>query len=470
MIYLILLLALVLRLWNINQSLWLDEAAQAIESRHAVDVILRNMPADFHPPFFHLLTHYWLKLGEAEWVMRMLPVLLGLGSVVFTYLLAKELFGRKVALISSLFLAINPFHIYYSQELRPYMAGVFFAAASTYFLWKRITGNFKWWVAYTGTVTAFFYTSYFAPFLIFGQFIFLLTSKVYRPKMTSFLISLAVTVGLFLPWVPQISSQLRISSSLAQDLPGWKDAVASPVVKSLPLTLVKFIIGQINFDPLYFYGLVAGVIVGVWGWIILRAHNFKSAAWRYPFILFVLGLIIPIAFSLYLQIASPKRLMYVLPFFVILLAYGLSKFKAFYFKAVLTLLIALNSVFLLIYQTNPYFQREDWRGATGKVERLATAKSVTLFKFSEPFAPFVWYSKENLKAYGLSERLFLGDEPLTAKLNNLTKDADQVFLFQYIEGLTDPKRVTDEALLKLGFSKKDTYDFPGVGLVHEYIR
>lgn len=470
MIYLILLLALLLRLWNLNQSLWLDEAAQAIESQHGISTIISNMPADFHPPLFHLLMHYWLTLGTEEWLMRLLPVLFGLGSIIFTYLIARNLFHNKIALISALFLASNPFHIYYSQELRPYMAGLFFAAASTYFLWKGLVGGRRWWVMFTLVTTAFFYTSYFAAFLVLAQLIFLLSSTVYRPKITTFLITQAAALALFLPWIPHIPAQLRISSGLAQDLPGWRNAVATPVFKALPLTLVKFIIGQINFRPLYLYGLISAGMGVLWGLVILKSVKLKEEGWRYLFILFAAGIMIPVFFSFYLQIVSPKRLIYVLPFLVIMLAAGLVKFKGWTFRILAVVLLAVNFFCLIIYQTNPVFQREDWRAATAKVEKEAGTKSIVLFKFSEAFAPYVWYASRGLPTVGLSERLVVGDEPLGARLNTFTKDKNQIFLFQYLEGLTDPGRVTDKALIKMGFSKKDTFDFPGVGLVNEYVK
>ena len=55
-ILLILLLGLILRLVLINQSLWLDEAAQVIESARPFSEQF-DIAGDFQPPLFHLLLH-----------------------------------------------------------------------------------------------------------------------------------------------------------------------------------------------------------------------------------------------------------------------------------------------------------------------------------------------------------------------------------------------------------------------------
>src|SRR3972149_7055176 len=71
---LILGLGLGLRLWGVNQSLWLDEASQAQQSVLPIKQIWSGRVGDFHPPLFYLMAHAWR--------------------------------------------AINPFHIYFSQEFR----------------------------------------------------------------------------------------------------------------------------------------------------------------------------------------------------------------------------------------------------------------------------------------------------------------------------------------------------------------
>ena len=57
--------------------------------------------------------------------VKLLPVMFGVVSISLIYLLA----GEKNLAFFLLFLAINPYHIYYSQEFRSYsmlaMLGIF---------------------------------------------------------------------------------------------------------------------------------------------------------------------------------------------------------------------------------------------------------------------------------------------------------------------------------------------------------
>ena len=69
MIIIILLIALVLRLISINQSLWLDEAIN-VNVASTLDVkklIFEYALGDFHPPLFHIILKYWIDVfGSSE--------------------------------------------------------------------------------------------------------------------------------------------------------------------------------------------------------------------------------------------------------------------------------------------------------------------------------------------------------------------------------------------------------------------
>ena len=65
-IILILILATVLRLLFSNQSFWLDEGAQMIMSAKSLVFQWFGRSADFHPPLFYFLIHFWLQLEEVS--------------------------------------------------------------------------------------------------------------------------------------------------------------------------------------------------------------------------------------------------------------------------------------------------------------------------------------------------------------------------------------------------------------------
>ncbi len=465
MIIVILTLGLMLRLWNLGQSLWLDEAAQAIESSQPWWVILNDLGADFHPPLFHILLSFWIKLGTAEWQMRLLPVIFSLLTIWIVYIFVKS-YSQRIALIAALLLAINPFFIYYSQELRPYMMGCFFSVLSIYMFWKALT-NTKLWIWFIVVSILHIYTSYFGIFILVGQCIFLLQTSERKKNLVYFLGSVIITTLFFIPWVPTFLTQLRISDGIKIDLPGWSNAVSTPVVKLLPLTFVKFIIGQINFTPRILYGVVAILFSTVWMFLLFKSVDLKSQFWRYCFCLLSVGLLLPTVVSLFLQIAAPKRLLFDLPLIIILISMGIEKLEGKWKYLSLMIVTGISLFCVGIYETNPQFQRENWKEAVEKVESLKTEHSTVLFKFTRPLASYTWYAHQPIETFYLAESLDIKDEDFN-RLDNYLLDKKTVFIFHYLGDLTDPNHKLEKKVESNGFHKLDTFDYSGVGLIDYY--
>ena len=76
-----------------------------------------------HPPLFTVLLAAWRAcgLGEDEWSIRLLPVLLGVAGIAALYLAGKRLFSERAGLMAAFLLAISPFHVLQSQDLKEYI-------------------------------------------------------------------------------------------------------------------------------------------------------------------------------------------------------------------------------------------------------------------------------------------------------------------------------------------------------------
>src|SRR3989338_7908586 len=147
----ILVLAFFLRVLNLSQSLWLDEAIQvmAVSTRSLQSLLTEYMVYDFHPPLYSLLLYVWTALfGTSEAVVRFPSVLTGVGTVYLVYLIGKLLWDEKTWFVSAFLIALSSYHIYYSQEARMYALATFFVALSSYFflLWLRKKGSLTWYV------------------------------------------------------------------------------------------------------------------------------------------------------------------------------------------------------------------------------------------------------------------------------------------------------------------------------------
>jgi mannosyltransferase len=136
----VLLVAVLLRLPSLGQaSLWLDEMWSIATSRLSwpslLSVVLHE---DSNASLYYALLHVWMHLGTSEASVRLLSVLVGVATAWAVYLLGRRLAGARVGLVASLLVAVNGFHIQYSQEARSYSLVVLLVTLSTLFFVKSI--------------------------------------------------------------------------------------------------------------------------------------------------------------------------------------------------------------------------------------------------------------------------------------------------------------------------------------------
>ena len=89
----ILLIAFILRVINLNQSLWLDEAINVLATQNFsfLGIITEYAKADFHPPGWFIILWFWGKLfGYSEIAVRIPSVIFGVITIYITYLIGKN--------------------------------------------------------------------------------------------------------------------------------------------------------------------------------------------------------------------------------------------------------------------------------------------------------------------------------------------------------------------------------------------
>ena len=102
--------------WQINnQALY----ATILQSRKLSTIVPKN---EFWQEMAEYEVDFIFKVfGYTTFVARLFSAILGILSIYGINILGKELINKKVGLISALILTINPFHLYFSQEARPYI-------------------------------------------------------------------------------------------------------------------------------------------------------------------------------------------------------------------------------------------------------------------------------------------------------------------------------------------------------------
>src|SRR3990172_3519873 len=117
----ILLLALGLRLYEAgSREIFYDDAFSYFLAKQSLGQIVAGTAADTMPPLYYFLLHYWMKLGESIFVLRLLGVVLSIGMIGVVFDLGRRLAGAAAGLWAALIVAVGPFQIYHAQELRMY--------------------------------------------------------------------------------------------------------------------------------------------------------------------------------------------------------------------------------------------------------------------------------------------------------------------------------------------------------------
>ena len=119
----ILLLALGLRLVRAKDFwLWGDEGWSLYLNSLDLRRLTIETGQDIHPPLYHYLGHLWGQLaGWSTFASRYLSIWPGTLVVAVTVALGRRLGGPRVAWAGGALLALSPFTVHYSQEIRPFM-------------------------------------------------------------------------------------------------------------------------------------------------------------------------------------------------------------------------------------------------------------------------------------------------------------------------------------------------------------
>lgn len=121
----IVVLALCLRLVRLGaDSLWYDETVSVTLAAKSLPELVAHTAGDIHPPGYYVLLHGWLRLaGRSEFAAALPSLFFGVLLVALAYRLGRRVFGPAAGRLAALLVAISPFNVWYSQEVRMYTLG-----------------------------------------------------------------------------------------------------------------------------------------------------------------------------------------------------------------------------------------------------------------------------------------------------------------------------------------------------------
>lgn len=218
----LLIAAAAVRLFRLDHfSYGLDEVLQAYFIQGDRAFFWKSLTFDaIHPPLDYLVARFLESFDPADWTRKLPAVAWGVGTVAALGLLLARRAGAAAGWTGAALLAFAPFHVRYSQELRPYSLGLFLLVLSLLLLDRYLEKPGTWrlaalWLACLATM----YTLYFAALVLAIAAVAMLAEDAFaheesrRRAARKFLAwspAFAATLALaYLPWWPVVLEASR---------------------------------------------------------------------------------------------------------------------------------------------------------------------------------------------------------------------------------------------------------------------
>lgn len=337
MIWINIFIAAALRLFNLGIRPFDGDEGIIIKFTQASwSDLFSQVAKDVHPPLYHVLVKITTVSGVNEWTVRIGSALLGIVSVYIIYLLAKQFFNKHIALLASFLAAISPYLLYPSQEARMYTLFLVLASLSYYLFFKLLKKiSMIDAIGFIIASTLLLYTQYLGFVIITGQILYLLFRRDQYKFIKNWLIYYFL-MGLF--FIPQLTTMwYQFSSRVTEQSQSL--AIASNL-KGLIGAFYRFGAGRLFLDinPSSIVGLVH---TNIWLFILFLISIIV------PFGIFAYGKIklyardrkkfwlmfTPIAvaciatlFSTEIGSRASRYLIYIYPFYILVIGYGIFDF------------------------------------------------------------------------------------------------------------------------------------------------
>ncbi|MBX3051002.1 MAG: hypothetical protein KF753_05995 [Caldilineaceae bacterium] len=326
------------------QPLWWDEGYSVYFATEPLAEMVRLTALDIHPPLYYALLHLWLiGFGSASpLILRGFSVLVGVLALPAFWWLVRLVYPSRprVALWGLLLLALNPMHIFYSQEVRMYGLEMLLGIVSTGYFWQltkgeRQPGKTRAWVGYVAATAALLYTEYYAVLLPLGHGLWSLWyfRRQLRRLLPLVVAWLAAALA-FLPWLLYAVPALvpYVSQKIVEDADRPLGLFAYGLRH-----LVAFTSGHIR-PVLWLAPVAALLLLVVLIWLFRARQEMSPSLWKEsqsPTPFFLTLLLLPFAAGFVLNLRLPffpeggeRVLLFVLPYFLLLLAAGLEDVAA----------------------------------------------------------------------------------------------------------------------------------------------
>ncbi|BBM81960.1 glycosyltransferase family 39 protein [Candidatus Uabimicrobium amorphum] len=408
--FFIILVALCLRFYDVESSLWLDEVYSLERSGitgkigSVSDLITYVAHNDAHPPCYYVLLRLWASVSYHPVWLKLLSMLFGIGAIAFAYLIVAKVADHYRASLCAITLACSYFLIHYSQNIRHYSLVNFLAIFSSWCIVQGVmTNKTRYFFIYAFATILGFYTYYYLAFLfathgailffyggiqqkllynirtaknthsVFGNIYEQITHQVNFARWVK---SQVVATVVFFPWLYYVLP-LRLSLFAQVEV---KER-GSVTLANLYELLQDFLMGETQLYVAQ-YIFVGILILGC----ITLLFSDKKYLWLYSVIL--LPTIITVFFPFKGHVFQSKHLIYLLPLLLCIInvcCLNIRILSIFLFALICTNLYMLHS--------ESHKQKQPWNTAINEVYRDIERGDVLCFNPYYLEVPAMYYYK-----------------------------------------------------------------------------
>lgn len=303
---------------------------------------------NWNAPLYWILQHYWIKLFPiSEFSLRFPSLIFNFLSIILVFLLGKELFNKKAAIIAGIFIGLSPFHLWYAQEARDYSMVLFLGLLSSLLFYQALKKEKnRLWIYFILVSIAGLYTNYFHLFLFLAQCLYFIFYRRFKFNLKEIAYFLIIVLG-FSFYLPRFLSKFYYIRTGF-----W---IPQPTSRSIVITLENFILGYNGSSLLYSISNILTGIFFIYSLINIRKKELKRPVF-FCLTLFFIPLICALFFSKKLfSVYLDRGLIIFSPYYYLILSAGIAYANKWTRVILLSSLIALLSVADYRYFTDRMF-------------------------------------------------------------------------------------------------------------------
>ncbi len=268
----IFILAAILRSIFINsRNIQYDDAFSYFLARVSIEDIIRGTAADTMPPLYYFILHFWQKVANSIWFLRLLSVLFSLGAMLFLFGFVRKTISITAGLWAALFVSISPLQIYHAQDIRMYAMLAFFGMGYLYFFfrawhcYREQTGKIWNWAGMILFGAGAMYTHNLAIFWILSPVLYVLIKREWN-FLWKYIFALLAIALVASPWLVMVPGQVqKIQNAFWTPRPGPVEIIQSIMMLTFNLpepNQALFIAGAIL--AVYIYIMVIFRVIRNW--------------------------------------------------------------------------------------------------------------------------------------------------------------------------------------------------------------